>query len=86
MEIELLGLRRLTEDEQRLVDSHAERDDEVDWDQLQLSSIPEHAELDDVDDVLPSLADMRDSDDDEVTSPRGCRDEKEQLAHSCPCP
>jgi hypothetical protein len=68
MEIELLGLRRLTEDEQRQVDSHAERDDEVDWDQLQLSSIPEPAELDDVDDVLPPLADMRDGDDDEVIS------------------
>jgi hypothetical protein len=48
MEIERLGLRCLTEDEQRLVDSHAERNDEVDWDQLQLSSIPEPAELDDV--------------------------------------
>jgi hypothetical protein len=40
MEIELLGLRRLMEDEQRLVDSHAERDDEVDWDQLQLACHP----------------------------------------------
>jgi hypothetical protein len=30
MEIELAGLQRLTEEEQRLVDAHAERDDEVD--------------------------------------------------------
>jgi hypothetical protein len=47
MEIELLGLGRLTEDEQRLVDAHAERDDEADWDQLQLANIPEPVELND---------------------------------------
>jgi hypothetical protein len=68
IKIELTGLQRLTEDEQRLVDAHAERDDEVDWEQLQLASIPEPAEHDDVDDVLPSLADMRDSDGDDVPS------------------
>jgi hypothetical protein len=69
MEIELAGLQRLTEDEQRLVDAHAERDDEVDWDQLQLANIPEQAELEADDDVVPPpLADMRDSEDDEVTS------------------
>jgi hypothetical protein len=69
MEIELAGLQRLTEDEQRLVDAHAERDDEVDWDQLQLSDIPEQAELEADDDVVPPpLADMRDSEDDEVVS------------------
>jgi hypothetical protein len=61
MEIELLGLRRLTEDEQRLVDAHAERDDEADWDQLQLANIPEPDELNDGAAVLPPVA--ADSDD-----------------------
>jgi hypothetical protein len=50
MEIELAGQQRLTEDEQRQVDAHAERDDEVNWDQLQ---IPEQAELEADDDVVP---------------------------------
>ena len=60
MEIELAGLQRITEDEQRLVDEHAERDDEVDWEQLQLDHITEHPELDDTDDaVMPTPADPR---------------------------
>jgi hypothetical protein len=53
MEIELAGQQRLTEDEQRQVDAHAERDDEVNWDQLQLANIPEQAELEADDDVVP---------------------------------
>jgi hypothetical protein len=67
MEIELLGLRRLTEDEQRLVDAHAERDDEADWDQLQLANIPEPAELnDDAAVLLPVAADSDDENTDDA--------------------
>jgi hypothetical protein len=87
MEIELAGLQRLTEDEQRLVDAHAERHDEVDWDQFQLANIPEQAELEADDDVVPPPIGRHPR----QRGRRGrippcCREEKEQLAHSFPCP
>ena len=39
MELELEGLRELNADDKALVDAHAIRDDEVDWEQLSLSHI-----------------------------------------------
>jgi hypothetical protein len=48
MEIELAGLLPVTAEEERLIDAHAERDDEVNWDQLSLDSIhQQYAEADD---------------------------------------
>jgi hypothetical protein len=48
LEIELAGLLPVTAEEERLIDAHAERDDEVNWDQLSLDSIhQQYAEADD---------------------------------------
>jgi hypothetical protein len=51
MEIELAGLYPVTEEEERLIDAHAERDDEADWEQLSVARI--HEQFDKAD-VMPS--------------------------------
>ena len=47
MEIELAGLQNVNDEEQRLIDLHAERDNEVDWEKLALSHIDETPPRDD---------------------------------------
>ena len=54
MEIELTGLQGLTPEERQLVDAHADRDDEVDWEQRALSHIDETIQVRESTSSLPS--------------------------------